>query len=498
MTPRHRRPVPARPAPPRSGARQWLLLGGLVAIGTLLRVWILLHTSGMTMDSPLYIEMASRLGRIGPPLGPAHHGYPALVSLAGFGIVDRELAARVVSMIAGIALIVVTYAIARRQLPTWGAPAAAALVALHPLLALSSASIMTESSFQALLYVGMLMLDSGWIVSAGAVLGLAYAVRPEAMVVAVAGSLAPSTWRRRGLYAIAFVLCMIPEVALLSAERGHLTLTPKTNLVEAAGAATDDAEWLAAAPDSAVGSQSSGDRIAAVAARYPDRLMGQLERVHQTWPAPLAALSVVGAIARPGPLLAPLVILPVLPLLGVTPHLRYPQTLVPALAVYAAIGAAWCVGRARSARMRRAVGVTVALAGVAGMAWCWRGPSGDAVRRFEDAPIPTLRKAGRWLAVNGRPDALVMDRKPYLPYFAQMRHALMPNDDYDTIVEYARRTGVDYLVIEEYVMLGMRPQFVPLMTDTVFREREQRLRMIYGADDGPRTGVGIFEVLPAR
>jgi hypothetical protein len=116
------------------------------------------------------------------------------------------------------------------------------------------------------------------------------------------------------------------------------------------------------------------------------------------------------------------------------------------------------------------------------------------VRRSEDAPITSLRKAGLWLATHGRPDALVMDRKPYLPFFAEMRHALMPDDDYDTIVRHAIRTGVDYLVIEEMVMWRMRRQFIPLMTDSTFRAREDRLKFIYGATDGPMTGVAIFEV----
>ncbi|HKQ59028.1 MAG TPA: hypothetical protein VJY35_14275, partial [Candidatus Eisenbacteria bacterium] len=133
-----------------------------------------------------------------------------------------------------------------------------------------------------------------------------------------------------------------------------------------------------------------------------------------------------------------------------------------------------------------------------GLAWCWRGPAGLAVARSEDAPIHTLRRAGLWLAAHGRPGALVMDRKPYLPFFAGMRHAHMPDDDYDTIVDYAERTGVDYLVMSEHVMWTMRRQFVPIMTDTLFRAREHRLRLIYGTTDGPMTGVVIFEVVRPR
>jgi hypothetical protein len=145
-----------------------------------------------------------------------------------------------------------------------------------------------------------------------------------------------------------------------------------------------------------------------------------------------------------------------------------------------------------------AVSVALAFAMVGGLGWCWRGPAGDSVRRPEDGPTRAYRRAGEWLAVHGRPDALVMDRKPYIPFFAGMRQALMPDDDYDTLVDYAVRTGVDYLVVEEYLTRTIRRQLVPLMTDPDFREREKRLRMLYGHEEGPRTGVAIFEVVRAR
>ena len=114
-------------------------IAGLLAIGAALRVWVLFHTSGLTMDSPLYMEMAARLGRALPPLGPAHHGYPALVAAADLIVPGQEMAGRMVSLASGVALIGLTYALARRRLPAWSAGVAAALVALHPLLALSSA-----------------------------------------------------------------------------------------------------------------------------------------------------------------------------------------------------------------------------------------------------------------------------------------------------------------------------------------------------------------------
>jgi len=88
-----------------------------------------------------------------------------------------------------------------------------------------------------------------------------------------------------------------------------------------------------------------------------------------------------------------------------------------------------------------------------------------------------------------------MDRKAYVPFYAQMRHVQLGDDDYDTIVEHARRSGVDYLVAEEFVVQLYRPQLLPLVSDPAFRDGEKRLRVIYAERGVPGTGVAIFEVV---
>ena len=62
------------------------------------------------------------------------------------------------------------------------------------------------------------------------------------------------------------------------------------------------------------------------------------------------------------------------------------------------------------------------------------------------------------------------------------------------MVAFAQRTGVDYLVLEEFVVERMRPQFLPLTSDSVFRANERRLRFIWGISGGPLSGVAVLEV----
>ncbi|MBI1796979.1 MAG: glycosyltransferase family 39 protein [Candidatus Eisenbacteria bacterium] len=490
----------------------------VLALGAALRLWFAFRTSGLTMDSALYVRMAEALGRAQGPLGPAHHGYPVLIALASALLPGREWPGRIVSIVGSLAVIAITFRLARRRLPLAASAAAALLVALHPLLGVYGAALMTEATFLALAYGALLVaspaaaptppraMSPRRAAAAGALLGLGYCVRPEALVIALVALPWMGGARARLAWLAAFVLCAAPEVAMLSVEHGGLTFTPKTALIAASAAAHDDAEWRATSVDSMATaprrtwSERLGADLPAAARRYPGRMLGTLARLVESWPPPLLALSLLGALLQPGLLLAPLAMLIVLPAMGTTPTVRFTQTMLPSLAILAAIGGWRLIAWLTVARRlpRRAAVAIAALVAVAGLAWCWAGPAGRVTRRFDDGPVRSMRRAGAWLGRYARPGSRVMDRKPYVPFFAGMDQALMPDDDYDTIVRYAQRTGVDFIVVEEYVMVTIRPQFKALLTDPGFRKRENRLRMVFGGDEGPYTGVAIFAVEPPR
>jgi len=218
-----------------------------------------------------------------------------------------------------------------------------------------------------------------------------------------------------------------------------------------------------------------------------------LARLLECWPWPLLALSVVGLLPRPGPVAAPLLQLLVLPALAVGPDLRFALLFLPSLAVLAANGAARLAARVpRAPRLAAAMASGIALAGCV---WAWGGPAARPALHFDDGPMAQMRQAGDWLRANGRPGATVMDRKAYVPFYAHMRHVQLPDDDYDTILEYARTSGADYLVLEEFVVETMRPQLRPLLADAGFRARERRLRPVFHVRDGPYTGVAVMEVV---
>jgi dolichyl-phosphate-mannose-protein mannosyltransferase len=499
---------PAPPAPDRDRLER-ALLPAVLLVAIAARLALLPTSGGLTMDSPLYVRMSERLAAGAAAPGPAHHGYPGLVALAGWVVPGREWPGRVVSLLAGVAVTWLVYRLARIGLSRRWATLPAALVALHPLLVVYSGAVMTESSFLALALGGLLLVERGRVLAAGALLGAAYLVRPEALVIAPvaallgpprgAGGSARSAPRRALLLALGLACLLLPYLGYLRWERGEWMLSPKTVLVHPGFASRAEAEWRVGG---ALGPGAEPPRnllqrvlwsAPSVAARYLPGLDRHLGRLVEAWPIPLLALSGIGLLVRRGAAAAPLAVLLLLPALAVPFDLRFAQLFVPSLAVLAAAGASWLAHRwPARARLVGTIAVAVALAG---LARSWALPSGVHALHFDDGPMPQMRVAGEWLRTHGRTGATVMDRKAYVPFFAGMTHVQLPDDDYDTIIEYARRTGVDYLVIEEFTAATLRPQLRSLLADAAFRARERRLRPLFAVRDEPLTGVAVFEVV---
>src|SRR5215510_10632813 len=129
-----------------------LSLGLALLAGFLVRLWLMTKNAGITMDSPLYWRMAEAIAGGHPALGPAHHGYSALIALVKGFVPGPILPGRVISLMASMALLAVVYALARRTLsPLWSS-LAVWLIALHPLVAVYGGVVMTESTVLALGY----------------------------------------------------------------------------------------------------------------------------------------------------------------------------------------------------------------------------------------------------------------------------------------------------------------------------------------------------------
>jgi hypothetical protein len=451
--------------------------------------------SGLTMDSPLYVRMAEDLLAGHRAASPAHHGYPALVALASLVIPGRELPGRAVSMVASLALVSLTWWIAKRRIGEALAWVPATLVALHPLLAIYGGSIMTEAVFLALSFAGVAVLERARARAGGALLGAAWWVRPEAALIApIAVGLAPLRGRAR-LLALVLAACVaLPYTLVLRLEQGYWSLTPKSVLVHAPFADARSAEWRLADSTAFADTTSLATRLGrdggAIARAYPARLLAQARALLETWSAPLLLLSLVGVAFAEGrgAWLALLALPLVYPLLSAPTDLRFAQLLVPALA----LSAGGAVARARE-HGRAWLAVATALA-LAGLALTWSGPAGRRALDFDDGPIAAMRGAGAWIAAHSAADAVIMDRKSYVPFFAGRTHTQLPDEPLDVLLGYARERGVAYIVAEEYVIRPLRPQLAPLL-DQSWLAHERRVRLVFATRPAPGDGVAVLEVV---
>lgn len=461
-----------------------------------LRLFLWPRTSGLTMDSPLYVRMAEALVAGERGASPAHHGYSLLIAAVSAVVHDRELPGRLVSLAASLALPVLVWAIARRRTPAWAAIAAGSLVALHPLLAVYGVALMTEASFLAVAFAGLWLVDRERPLAGGALLGAAYWVRPEAAVIAPVAALLARRPRAIALVLLGAALAALPYLGVLRWQTGTWTLTPKTALVRPAFASAEAAEWRLADSTAIADRVGLADRLRMGApgmlAAYGPQLARHGARLAEAWPAPLLALSAVGLLAGPGAWLAPLACLFVMPLLAAPDDVRFAQLFVPTLALLAAIGAARF-----DARRGRAVLAGAGILAAAGLVLAWTGPAGRRALEFDDGPMATLRAAGAWLAERSRPGDIVVDRKAYVPFFAGLVHVQLPDDSLHTVVGWARQRGARWLVVEEYVARSLRPQLQPLLQDPKYTLLvEPRLRLAYANRTEPGTGVAIFAVMP--
>ena len=157
---------------------------------------------------------------------------------------DAETGLRLLSAVSGAALVVPSFMIARRF---WGSRAAAfagLFVVLLPNLISFSTAAITESLYSLLLmcalYLFLRGMDDGGVrpyAAAGAVLGLAYLVRPEAIVVLVLfalfalvprgiagpGASFAARNRRSIVMVVLFAIMLLPYLFLLRAATGEWT-----------------------------------------------------------------------------------------------------------------------------------------------------------------------------------------------------------------------------------------------------------------------------------
>ncbi|HEX7880860.1 MAG TPA: hypothetical protein VF720_15720, partial [Candidatus Eisenbacteria bacterium] len=213
--------------------RDWVVLALITIAGLILRLLLWKTQSIPSVDGTAYLRMAMQLAG-GPAVESVHqYGYPVLVRLAHFVIPDWVTAARVLALVTGVLFIpslgwLSAAFVGNRFLRCLPAIAAAAT----PLMVRYSLTTMTEMPYFLLMAIGLGLAARRRALGAGIVFGLAYAIRPEGLLVAVVAAAFIALVNRRPKEAAALLagtaLIVAPYVATIGVTQGKWTLTPKS------------------------------------------------------------------------------------------------------------------------------------------------------------------------------------------------------------------------------------------------------------------------------
>jgi len=484
--------------------------------------WMLTKTPVISLEGSEYVRMAENLGG-GKGLTGNFEGpetmYTPLYSVLVAGLYrligNSELAAHLVSLFFGTALIIPVFFIALRMYGTRVAYLSAGLVAFHPLLIALSGSIYNENVYLPLLlagvYFGMRALElrkNRDYVLLALFLGLAYLTRPEAFAYpiffvltvwasvilarlpvrkAVAGS---------ALIVGTFLVVASPYVSFLYAHTGHLRLEGKWNINYTianrilSGMNNSEAAY-GLGPHSSVAGPLLDPFFFASYTPYPRSLAAKVETL---WAMAKrnrkVAFAGLSDLTTGGPLFWGLALLglfrkswnsrrlfheciigcmvcSVLILLCTSSHceFRYTLPLFALSVMWVAKGidesARWVRGSVRALQWRYVRNAeTASVLVAAGLAVALFGVAYSGVRKnwlftCEQAGYANLKQAGLWLRnVNPGPKRIA-SLGGVLTYYAHGTKISLPYAESSQTLRYLDLNRVDFVVLDSYYATGL-------------------------------------------
>jgi len=231
--------------PSRGISRPRALVLVAVGLGLVVRLARVARDPLVHPDGPAYLDLAASLARgeilavLGGYFSPL---YPAAVSILAATGLGLELAGRFTAVLAGVALVPLVYAAARRLVGEPAAVATALVAAVQPALVKSSAQVLPETLAGALLLgwlVASLAERPGRPATAGVLAGATYLARPEGVMLVPLG-----LWRLRHrprgalLYLAVAVLVMAPVLLALRIEHGRWQISPREARIAGRSGAT--------------------------------------------------------------------------------------------------------------------------------------------------------------------------------------------------------------------------------------------------------------------
>jgi Dolichyl-phosphate-mannose-protein mannosyltransferase len=512
----------ARPGQPwLTRRREVALVLAALLVGLALRVAIGATDDAPTTDETAYLRSGTALVeghgfvREGRPELHFPPFVPLLTGAAGKALGDPHTGTVVMTTLCSALLVLPLSLLGRRLAGAAAGVATAWVAALTPALSttLTSRGAGSEAEYMllmvgALWYVVSASARAGvarlWRVAlAGLLVGLAYLSRPEGLFVAVPLGLAVAVFAsgpvrpllRSGVGALAgravravpllvafglpILICVAPYAGYLHAHTGKWQLSAKTQdaSIEAWRAVAggdrekrDSVLW--ALDDSGLRFNPERTSLVTLAKNDPRGYAGIVgtnahEMVSEltlpehgqllSWlliPAPLWILAGVGAWRvrkrRVAWLVGAVAALPALTALAFFVQPRYLFLVVGLGTVFLGVALATMSQRWR-------VPVAAAVFGLLVLSTA-QGFSSPAAGWWHPSDASDQEAAGRWLAEHTGPDARIMTRSMVVEYFARRPAMAIPYAELPEVVGFGRHYGADYLVLDWYTAVRLRPQ----------------------------------------
>jgi 4-amino-4-deoxy-L-arabinose transferase-like glycosyltransferase len=424
--------------------------------------------------------------------------YPLLIAALTVVTRNAEESALILSIAAGALFPVVIYILAKRAFDERTGIIAAIIVAIHPVMIGLSLQLLADQLAFVLEFAGLAVFLR-WLdrkrmpdlAITGALVGLAYLARPEAIidiVVAAAALIALGwrNWRRTAgsllWLCVPFVLLMAPYVAFLTNATGHLMWEGKSPVNYAIGVRIKGGmNYIEAANGLAPGETEAGaelgdgyffthrneprasvtDRVrfaVQVVPTHAAQLARTLVSLHYGTPIALM-LAVIGIVSglRSGRAVGCTILLAgglgkFVALLSVA-HFwdRYAAPFAPYMSIFAAAGIVVC----SAALVRRWPALTrppfrtfaYALVAVA-LLGTYAVTLRDLRAQTEDSR--PLAAAGNWIAANDPSARTIMAVTPLVAYYAGIVWNALPSATSAEAAKYVRKKAPDLIVLEPH------------------------------------------------
>lgn len=479
-------PLSENPAAPTRF--QWIILVAVLGLALAGRIWLVSRNGFLTVDAVFYLDQTYRLFIDGVlPYSVFPPGWPLIVAVP-FAFLDHAdpgqllKAAQGTNALLGTLFALLTFVLLKPRLGPALALAGAVVVAFLPETLVLSKTALSDLSYGCALLGAWLLARRRLDWRAGLLFGLAYLIRPEALLAAAGLGLHQLVRERRvpWSFGLAVLAGLVPYVIFLKVNTGVWSLSGKTVAVTQSLEAHPGLDYL-------------GLVVRNLGVFLP-KLPGMVG-----WP--LALLALTGMVARPGRwlwMLAPMLPIPFI----INPMVvRFWAPYLPFLLLAAGLGAGWLDEQLQqwqprlTSRLRAALlgGLTVAGLGVAVADDAnWVVPNAESFHG--------LKEAGFWLRERVDHDTVVASYKPFASFWAGCRFIKIPDEDRaESIIAYARNRGATYLVVNVGIVKSLAPALDPLLGSPLPAHLQDKVTLLHLIRfDQVRHTTAIYRIEPSR